>query len=103
MTEDNELILFLGFDKAFDLTEKLFNLSCLGFWDTFQNIKQSLYENTNSPVSLPECMSHWFIIKHRVQQVCHFSQFLFIKANEIGTLPLFKLQISLNYKYLGSQ
>lgn len=58
-------------------------LRLFGFGDKLQNIIESLYDNTNSSVSLPGGTSPRFTIKRGVKQGCPISPFLFILATEM--------------------
>lgn len=83
---DDGFIFFLDFYKAFESIEHPFICDCLrlfGFGNNFQNVIQSLYDNTNCSVSLPSGTSPRFTVKRGVKQGCPLSPFLFIIATEM--------------------
>uniref|UniRef100_A0A1A8EWE2 Reverse transcriptase domain-containing protein n=1 Tax=Nothobranchius korthausae TaxID=1143690 RepID=A0A1A8EWE2_9TELE len=86
LIDDDGFILFLDFYKAFDSIEHPFIFQCLkqlGFKNKFCATIESLYDNANSSISLPNGTSPRFDIKRGVKQGCPISPFLFIIATEM--------------------
>lgn len=86
LIEDDGFILFLDFYKAFDSIEHPFIFQCLkllGFGNKFRATIESLYDNSNSSISLPSGTSPRFAIKRGVKQGCPISPFLFRIATEM--------------------
>lgn len=80
------MVLFYFLIKAFDSIEHPFIFHCLslfGFGKKFRNIIESLYEDSNSSISLPGGTSPRFAIKRGVKQGCPLSPFLFIMTTEL--------------------
>jgi len=86
LIKDDGFILFIDFYKAFDSIEHPFIFDCLKFFGLghkFRNIIKSLYENSNSSVSLSGGTSPRFPINRGIKQGCPISTFLFILATEM--------------------
>lgn len=86
LIETDGFILSIDFYKAFDSIEHPFIFDCLklfGFGYKFRNIIKSLYENSNSSVSLSGGTSPRFPINRGIKQGCPISPFLFIIAPEM--------------------
>lgn len=97
LIDDDGFILFLDFFKAFDSIEHPFILNSLrlfGFGEKFRNIIESLYENSNSSISLSGGTSPRFSIKRGVKQGCPLSPFLFIITTELLSIFLKKSNIA---------
>uniref|UniRef100_A0A3B3H9P1 Reverse transcriptase domain-containing protein n=1 Tax=Oryzias latipes TaxID=8090 RepID=A0A3B3H9P1_ORYLA len=86
LIEDDGFILFLDFFKAFDTVEHKFmfqTLEIFGFGPNFISFVQTIYNDTNSVVILPNGISPRFLINKGIKQGCPISPLLFITATEM--------------------
>ncbi|MGL4561575.1 MAG: RNA-directed DNA polymerase [Brevinema sp.] len=89
LVNDDALILFLDFYKAFDTVEHAFMYDALrrfGFGPKFVRTVQTLYKNINSNVSLSNGTSPRFVIGRGIRQGCPISSFLFLLVAELLNL-----------------
>ncbi len=95
LVNEEALILFLDFYKAFDTVEHNFmyhTLNYFGFGPTFKNMMHTFYNNISSSVSLSSGTSSRFIVRGGIRQGCPISPFLFLLVAE--TLNLYTLHCS---------
>ncbi len=88
---DDGIMFFLDFYKAFDTLEHPFVFSALelfGFGKQFRSIISSLYRDTNCSVSLIEGTTSQFNISRGVKQGSPISPLLFILAAEMLALAI---------------
>lgn len=86
LIEDDGVILFLDFYKAFDTVEHPFILKALqyfGFGKKFIDLISLLYSDINSSISLPFGTSKRFNISRGIRQGCPASPLLFIIVTEL--------------------
>lgn len=89
--EEESLVLFLDFYKAFDTVEHNFlfdTLKVFVFGDSFINVVKMFYHNINSSVILGNNTSQRFCINRGVQQGCPFSPFLFLLVVELLSISI---------------
>jgi len=89
LVNDDALILFLDFYKAFDTVEHTFMYDALGrfgFGPKFMKTVQTLYKDINSNVSLANGTSPRFVIERGIRQGCPISPFLFLLVAELLNL-----------------
>ncbi len=92
LVNEEALILFLDFYKAFDTVEHNFmyhTLNYFGFGPTFKNMMHTFYNNISSSVSLSSGTSSRFIVRRGIRQGCPISPFLFLLVAK--TLNLYTL------------
>lgn len=92
---EDGIMFFLDFYKAFDTVEHPFIfyvLELFGFGENFRNSISILYRDTNCSVSLPEGTTQRFNISRGIKQGCPISLLLFILAAEMLALAI-KIQI----------
>lgn len=91
LINDNCLILFIDFYKAFDTVEHtfLFNtLDFFGFGSYFKRAIQTLYEGCNSSVKLPYGITPRFNIERGIKQGDPIAPFLFLLVMQTMTLHI---------------
>lgn len=88
---NNGIMFFLDFYKAFDTVEHPFIFAALelyGFGKQFRSIIGSLYRDTNCSVSLTEGTTSRFNISRGIKQGCPILPLLFIVAAEMLALAI---------------
>uniref|UniRef100_A0A3B3I0R1 Reverse transcriptase domain-containing protein n=1 Tax=Oryzias latipes TaxID=8090 RepID=A0A3B3I0R1_ORYLA len=91
LVQDDSLILFLDFYKAFDSLEHNFIIAALnkfGFGQFFCNAVQTLYVNSNSSIKLASGTSPRFFLKRGVRQGCPLSVYLFLLSVQLLNLHI---------------
>lgn len=86
LVQDDSLILFLDFYKAFDSLEHEFIFTALnkfGFGQSFCNAVRTLYSNSNSSIKLATGISPRFSLKRGVRQGCPLSVYLFLLSVQL--------------------
>lgn len=89
LINEEAIILFLDFYKAFDTVEHLFINEALihfVFGEDFRKMVHTLYRNISSSVSFVNHTSPHFDIKRGIRQECPISSFLFLIAAELINL-----------------
>ncbi len=86
LIEDDSLILFLDFFKAFDTIEHPFIFFCLerfGFGPFFCNAMKTLYAGGNSSVKLGHGTTQRFMLERGIRQGCPASVYLFLIVAQV--------------------
>ncbi len=86
LIEDDSLILFLDFFKAFDTIEHPFIFFCLerfGFGHFFCNAMKTLYAGGNSSVKLGHGTTQRFMLERGIRQGCPASVYLFLIVAQV--------------------
>ncbi|XP_051811827.1 LINE-1 reverse transcriptase homolog isoform X1 [Acanthochromis polyacanthus] len=91
LVQDQSLILFLDFYKAFDSLEHGFMLSAIekyGFGGFFQSALRTLYSNANSSIKLSHGTTPRFPLNRGVRQGCPLSPYIFLIAVQFLNLQV---------------